>query len=108
MAALKTRVPRAFLLAVLGLFSLAAALTSAQAEGLSSSRTYFHYKAGGKVSSVRIVRRYYEVVHSDAVIDPRLDPKLRRAATIAQERANARTKARCWRYVRSTGRGRSS
>ncbi|MEP6686281.1 MAG: hypothetical protein ABJB22_05840, partial [Verrucomicrobiota bacterium] len=30
----------------------------------------------------------------------RLDPKLRRAATIADERANAFTRARCWRYVK--------
>jgi len=29
-----------------------------------------------------------------------MDPRLRGAATIAQERANARSKARCWRYVK--------
>jgi hypothetical protein len=40
------------------------------------------------------------VVHPDAKIDSRLDPRLRRAASIAQERANARSKARCWRYVK--------
>ena len=33
-------------------------------------------------------------------MDSRLDPRLRRAATIAQERANARSKSRCWRYVK--------
>ncbi len=33
-------------------------------------------------------------------IDPRLDPALTRAATIAQERAHARSKSKCWRYVK--------
>lgn len=33
-------------------------------------------------------------------MDSRLNPRLRRAATIAQERANARSRARCWRYVK--------
>ncbi|HXM33050.1 MAG TPA: hypothetical protein VN921_05300 [Chthoniobacterales bacterium] len=40
------------------------------------------------------------VVHPDATVDLRLDPRLRRAATIAQERANARSKSRCWQYVK--------
>jgi len=40
------------------------------------------------------------VGHPDARVDERLDPRLRRAATIAQERANARSKSRCWRYVK--------
>ncbi len=30
----------------------------------------------------------------------KLDPKLLRAATIADERANAHSKSRCWRYVK--------
>ena len=38
--------------------------------------------------------------HPDATVDSRLDPRLRRAATIAQERANARSRARCWQYVK--------
>lgn len=52
--------------------------------------------------SARIVRHYgnLPVSHADAQIDPRLDPRLRRAATIAQERANARSKSRCWQYVK--------
>lgn len=35
-----------------------------------------------------------------AKVDPRLSPTLTRAATIAQERANAHSKSRCWRYVK--------
>ena len=52
--------------------------------------------------SARIMRHYWNVpvIHPDAEIDLRLDPRLRRAATIAQDRANARSKSRCWQYVK--------
>jgi hypothetical protein len=99
--AINTRVRRSFLLVLLALCGFAFSLNSVHAEGLSTSTRYFQYRGDrGKVSSVRIIRRYYGVIHPDAKVDPRLDPRLRRAATIAQERANARTKARCWRYVK--------
>lgn len=75
-----------------------------QAEGLAGSKTRFYYQAAdGQTSSARIVRRYYvrRITHYPAApVDPRMDPRLRRAATIAQERAHARTKSRCWRYVK--------
>jgi hypothetical protein len=32
--------------------------------------------------------------------DPRVSPSLAKAATIAQERAHAKSKSRCWRYVK--------
>ncbi len=35
-----------------------------------------------------------------AQVDPRLNPTLNDAATIAQERAHARSKSLCWRYVK--------
>lgn len=35
-----------------------------------------------------------------AKIDPTFNPALTRAATIAQERANAHSKSKCWRYVK--------
>jgi hypothetical protein len=35
-----------------------------------------------------------------AKIDPSLNPRLAQAATIAQERANAHSKSKCWRYVK--------
>ena len=78
------------------------AATAVQAEGLVRSNSRFYYKnTSGQVGSARIIRRYYvEKIHPSAKIDSRIDPRLRRAATIAQERANARTKARCWRYVK--------
>ena len=36
-----------------------------------------------------------------AKIDRRLNPSLMRAASIAQDRAHARSKSRCWRYVKT-------
>lgn len=76
----------------------------ADAEGLVKSETKkFVYKdASGKVTSVRVIRRYWrkQIVHPLAKVDPRIDPKLCRAATIAQERANAHSRAQCWHYVK--------
>lgn len=74
-----------------------------QAAGLAPSESRFYYKeTSGKTGAARIVRRYWKVriVHPLAKVDPRIDPKLRRAATIAEERAHARSKARCWHYVK--------
>lgn len=49
------------------------------------------------------MRHYWRtsVVHPPAPVDDRLDPKLRKAASIAQERANATSKSRCWQYVKT-------
>ena len=40
------------------------------------------------------------IVHPLAHEDSSVDPKLRRAATIADERSNAKSQARCWRFVK--------
>lgn len=82
---------------------LALSSNSLRGEGLNNSKSHFVYKEkSGKVSSVRIVRRYWtrKIVHPFAYVDPRIDPKLLRAASIAQERASARTHYRCWQYVK--------
>lgn len=73
-----------------------------RAEGLlRSQRTFYYRSSDGKVSHARIVRHYFVPrVHPNAAVDPRIDPRLRKAASIAQERAYAHTKARCWRYVK--------
>jgi len=76
---------------------------AARTEGLVKSETKFVYKdASGKVTSVRVIRRYWRtrIMHPLAKIDPRIDPKLLRAATIAQERADAHSRAQCWHYVK--------
>ena len=95
---------RRFLL-LLFLCSLGLTLSTIEvwSEGLTSSESRFYYQTPyGSTDSARIIRHYWRVpiVHPDARVDSRLDPRLRRAATIAQERANARSKARCWRYVK--------
>ncbi len=41
------------------------------------------------------------IIYPLAKIDPRISPKLTRAASIAQERAHAHSKARCWAYVKN-------
>jgi hypothetical protein len=93
---------RFFSLALVSLCIFAASATTAEAAGLVQSRSRFYYQdSSGRVVGAPIIRRYHvPVVHPSAKIDPRLDPRLRKAATIAQERSNARTKARCWRYVK--------
>jgi hypothetical protein len=96
-------VRRFILLAFLCGFGLTLSTIEVRSEGLASSRSRFYYQTpGGSTGSARIIRHYWSVpvVHPDARVDSRLDPRLRRAATIAQERANARSKARCWRYVK--------
>jgi hypothetical protein len=76
---------------------------TAHSEGLADSQSNFYYKSpGGNVGTARIIHHYYwkPIVHPFATVDLRIDPKLRRAATIAQERANAHSRARCWQYVK--------
>lgn len=83
--------------------SLAICANEIRAIGLTDSKSRFVYKDGsGKITSARIIRRYWKkpITHAFAHVDPRIDPKLMRAANIAQERANARSRFRCWQYVK--------
>ena len=98
-----TCVHRVFFLVFLSLAALLSTTIDARSEGLTKSRTHFYYSTfDGSVGSARIIRHYWvPVVHPDAPVDSRLDPRLRKAATIAQERANARSKSRCWQYVKT-------
>ncbi len=76
----------------------------ARASAPTSSNSRFYYRdSSGQPASARIVRHYWRVpiVHPFAHVDPRINPKLMRAATIAQERANAHSKGRCWHYVKT-------
>lgn len=68
------------------------------AAGLSDSETRFVYvDAKGKVQSTEIISHYTGKLKNPY---PHLDPKLARAATIAEERAHAHSRMRCWRYVK--------
>src|SRR4051812_43874132 len=97
-------VQRFFTLAFLALCGLLSTTLSARSEGLAQSRTHFYYSNfDGSVGTARIMRHYWRVpaTHPDAPVDDRLDPRLRKAASIAKERANARSKSRCWQYVKT-------
>jgi hypothetical protein len=96
-------VQRFFFLAFLSCCALLSTTIDGRSEGLATSRTHFYYNNfDGSVGSARIMRHYWvPVTHPEAAVDDRLDPRLRRAATIAQERANARSKSRCWQYVKT-------
>ena len=100
--ALQGRVPRLFYVSCLAIFGLLISNSGALAEGLASSPSHFYYRTNSGISSARIIHHYYyrRIVHPNAMVDARLDPRLRRAASIAQERAHAHTQARCWRYVK--------
>lgn len=56
----------------------------------------------GKKKSVDIVTQYQpdKITRPVARVDGRMDPKLMRAATIAEERARAHSHSRCWHYVK--------
>ena len=56
----------------------------------------------GRQESVPVITHYYpnQIVHPLGTTDRHLDPKLMRAATIAQERAHAHSRSMCWHYVK--------
>lgn len=88
-------------ISIAGCFALFS--STVRAEGLQQSTKKFVYRdSSGRVTSVKIVRRYWKkpISHPFAKLDPRLDPKLARAATLAEERSNAHSKAACWHYVK--------
>jgi hypothetical protein len=56
----------------------------------------------GKKESVPVITDYYpkRIVYPYAKIDRRIDNRLVQAATLAQERAHAHSRSRCWHYVK--------
>ena len=56
----------------------------------------------GKPHSVDVITKYRpeKIQHPLAKIDKSINPKLLKAATIAQERARAHSRSRCWQYVK--------
>jgi hypothetical protein len=92
-------VRRTIVLTVLAAAGFTFAVSPLRAEGLQASTKKFVYQdASGRVTSVKVIHHYWTkpIVHPFAKIDPRLDPKLSRAATLAQETASAESKAHCW------------
>src|SRR4029450_5532693 len=75
----------------------------AEALVMSAPKPKFAYKdASGKKQSVEIVDKYYpkKIVKPFAKADTNIDAKLRRAATIHEERARAHSLSKCWRFVK--------
>jgi hypothetical protein len=63
----------------------------------------FSFKTpGGKKESVPVISQYYpnQIVYPYGKIDRHIDGRLMQAATIAQERAHAHSRSRCWHYVK--------
>ena len=56
----------------------------------------------GKRESVPVITDYYpkRIVYPYAKIDRRIDSRLVQAATLAEERAHAHSRSRCWHYVK--------
>ncbi len=76
----------------------ALALSTVRADGLSKSQTKFVFiDSQGKVQSAKVISSYTGKMTNPF---PHLDPSLARAATIAEERAHAHSRLRCWRYVK--------
>jgi hypothetical protein len=63
---------------------------------------YTYKTPQGKRESVPVITQYYpkQIVYPLAKIDRHIDRKLMQAATIAQERAHAHSRSRCWHYVK--------
>jgi len=64
----------------------------------------FSFKtADGKRESVPVISQYYpnRIVYPYAKVDRRIDSRLVQAATLAQERAHAHSRSRCWHYVKN-------
>jgi hypothetical protein len=83
-------------------FGAALSASAAKTENLNFKPQFVFKDRNGKTVSAPIVDEYQKkkLVYPTAKVDPRLDPKLMRAATIAQERAHAHSKSRCWHYVK--------
>src|SRR5438132_11933938 len=76
--------------------------TAAQGQAVASAKSPFIFKdADGKTDSAEVVTKYApkKIVHPFAKTDSSVDSKLRRAATIAEERAHAHSREQCWHYV---------
>jgi hypothetical protein len=63
----------------------------------------FSFKTpGGKQESVPVITQYYpkQIVYPFGKVDRHIDSRLMQAASIAEERAHAHSRSRCWHYVK--------
>lgn len=90
------------LLSVVSVGAVAVSASAAKTENLNFKPQFVFKDRNGKTVSAPIVDEYQKkkLVYPAAKIDPRVNPRLMQAATIAQERARAHSKSRCWHYVK--------
>jgi hypothetical protein len=63
----------------------------------------FSFRSGeGKKESVPVISQYYpkQIVYPFGKVDRHIDGRLMQAASIAEERAHAHSRSRCWHYVK--------
>jgi hypothetical protein len=89
------------LIIVLAASSLGAKGIYAAGRDITEPRFTFKH-ADGTTESVPVISNFMskKIQHPVAKTDKNIDPKLLKAATIAQERANAHSRSQCWRYVK--------
>jgi hypothetical protein len=95
--------PKLLTLIIIMLACVAFFPRQAAALGFSAPKPQFAYTdASGKKQSAEVVDKYYpkKIVEPFAKTDSQIDPKLRRAATIAEERAHAHSLKKCWQFVK--------
>ena len=84
-------------------FLLAAPSFAPHAEAARSGKRFVYKdKKTGRVAEADVVDQYHRgrIVYPLAKIDPRIDKRMVRAASIAQDRSRAHSKSRCWHYVK--------
>jgi hypothetical protein len=90
------------LLVILAVFGLLSVPGAHAATSTSSTPAFVFRDKNGKPQSVPVETSFYpkKLTFPVAKVDRSFDPKLMRAATIAQERAHAHSSSRCWQYVK--------
>lgn len=90
------------LLTVISACAVAASASAAKSESLNFKPQFVFKDRNGKTVSAPIVDEYQKkkLVYPAAKVDPSVNVALMRAATIAQDRAHAHSKSRCWHYVK--------
>jgi len=92
-----------FFLIVAGCSLVGVTASQAQVLAAAKAKAKFLFKsADGKTDSAEIITKYApsKIVHPFPKTDSRIDPKLSRAATIAEDRAHAHSREQCWHYVK--------
>jgi hypothetical protein len=84
-------------------FAFLAVSAETRAANSPATKSVFVFKGrDGKMISAPVVDQFRKdkIVFPLAKTDSHLDPRLARAATIADERAHAHSRSACWRYVK--------